>query len=231
VEDVGLEKPHLGPARLSWDLRNAEGLDVSPSTIKRLRRAVHQALFPPLSPHVWQFYERKHPHSLWHGDYLEKVTLTDLDQTAYQRTLLDDYSRGYVFCDLFLSPDVRTTIHALIAAMRQWQVIPKAVIFDNAPQFRGKLVSAFCKNLGIRLIHSAVRHPQANGKSVGAFKDDMKDFYRQYDEWRLEPLRRSCPAISITATMFEDTGLWQAVEEPGVSTFPLNRSPTPETRW
>jgi hypothetical protein len=33
-------------------------------------------------------------------------------------TLLDDYSRGYVFCALFLEPDVRTTIQALIAAMR-----------------------------------------------------------------------------------------------------------------
>jgi hypothetical protein len=57
---------------------------------------------------------------------MEKATLTDLDQTAYQLTLMDGYSRGYVFCDLSLSPDMRPTIRALIAAMRQWQVISRA---------------------------------------------------------------------------------------------------------
>ena len=81
---------------------------------------------PPTAPAVWRFYKRHHPHSLWHGDFLEKVILTDLDRTAYHFALLDDYSRGYVFCDLFLAPDQRTTITALIAAMRQWQVIPGA---------------------------------------------------------------------------------------------------------
>ncbi len=132
------EKPYLGPERTAWDLQNGEHLTVSPSTIKRLKRQRREALVPPRpSPPVWRFYERHHPHSLWHGDFLEKVTLTDLDRTAYQLALLDDYSRGYVFCDLFLTPDIRTTIRALIAAMRQWQVIPKAVVFDNGAPFKG----------------------------------------------------------------------------------------------
>ena len=143
---------------------------------------------------MWRFYERHHPHSLWHGDFLEKITLPDLDQTAYQLTLLDDYSRGYVFCDLFLTPDIRTTIRALIAAMRQWQVIPKAVVFDNGAPFKGKLLSAFCTQVGFRLIHAAVNHPQTNGKLERAFRDDMRDFYRQYDVWRLDPLRRDLSA-------------------------------------
>jgi hypothetical protein len=107
---------------------------------------------------------------------------------------MDDYSRGYVFCDLFLNPDMRTTVRALIAAMRQWRVIPHAVIFDNGAAFKGRLLVAFCQHVGIRLIHSAVYHPQTNGKLERAFRDDMKDFYRQYDEWTLEPLRRDLPA-------------------------------------
>jgi transposase InsO family protein len=187
------QKWHLGPERISWDLQNGEGIRISPSTIKRLTREIYDAEYPAPPPPQWRFYERKRPHSLWHGDFMEKVTLTDLNRTAYQLTLLDDYSRGYVFCDLFLYPDVRTTIHALIAAMRTAQVIPEAVVFDNAQQFRGNFASAFCKNLGIRLIHSTVRHPQTNGKLERAFRDDMKDFYRQYDQWILEPLRRDLP--------------------------------------
>ncbi len=53
---------------------------------------------------------------------------------------------------------------------------------------------AFCQHVGIRLIHAAVNHPQTNGKLERAFRDDMKDFYRQYDAWLLEPLRRALPA-------------------------------------
>ncbi len=181
-------KWHLGPERIAWDLQNGEHLTISPSTVKRLKRTIHEALYPPPPPPVWRFYERHHPHSLWHGGFLEKVPLTDLDRTAYQLTLMDDYSRGDVFCDLFLEPDMRTTVRALIAAMRQWQVVPKAVVFDNGAPFKGRLLVAFCKNLGIRLIHAAVNHPQTNGKLERAFRADMKDFYRQYDESILEPL-------------------------------------------
>jgi putative transposase len=189
-------RPHLGPERIRWDLQNHEQLAISTSTIKRIKRkryeALHPAPPPPPAP-VWRFYERRHPHRLWHGDFLEKVTLTDLDRTAYQLTLMDDYSRGYIFCDLFLDPDMRTTVRALIAAMRQWRVIPEAVVFDNGAPFKGRLLVAFCKHVGIRLIYSAVNHPQTNGKLERAFRDDMKDFYRQHDEWILAPLREELP--------------------------------------
>jgi hypothetical protein len=53
---------------------------------------------------------------------------------------------------------------------------------------------AFCQHVGIRLIHAAVNHPQTNGKLERAFRDDMKDFYRQYDAWSLGPLRSDLPA-------------------------------------
>jgi transposase InsO family protein len=187
------DKPYLGPERTAWDLQNSQQITISASTIKRMKRQRREALLPPRPQPNWRFYERHHPHSLWHGDFLEKVTLTDLDQTAYQFTLLDDYSRGYVFCDLFLYPDARTTIRSLIAAMRTWRAIPKAVVFDNGSPFKGRLLSAFCDQLGVRLIHASVHHPQTNGKLERAFRDDMRDFYQHYDAWLLERLRRDLP--------------------------------------
>jgi transposase InsO family protein len=173
------EKFYLGPDRMAWDLWNSKGIRVSPSTFKRRKKKWRGLvnLFPEQLPvPAWRFYERHHPHSLWHGDFLEKVTLSDTGQTAYHLALMDDYSRGYVFCDLFLNPDIRTTIRAIIAAMRQWQVIPKAIIFDNGSGFKGKLLSTFCERVGIRLIRSAVYHPQTNGKLERAYRDDMRDF-------------------------------------------------------
>jgi transposase InsO family protein len=185
-------RPHLGPERVVWDVQNGEQLAISTSTVKRLKRKIYDALHPaapPPPPPVWRFYERQHPHSLWHVDFMDKIMLTDTKEQAHQLTLQDDYSRGYVFCDLLLDHDQRTVIRALIAAMRQWQVIPSAMLSDNGSPFKGTLIQAFCRKLGIRLIRSAVRHPQTNGKLERAFQDDMRDFYQQYDEWLLDHLR------------------------------------------
>lgn len=197
VRNLIHEKFYLGPDRLAWDLWNSKGIHVSPSTFKRHKRkwleATANFFTPAPSTPAWRFYERHHPHSLWHGDFMEKITLSDTGQTAYHLALMDDYSRGYVFCDLLLTPDVRTTIHAIITAMRQWQVIPKAIIFDNGSGFKGNLLSAFCDRVGIRLIHTAVYHPQTNGKLERGFRDDMRDFYKQHTPWLFESLRRDLP--------------------------------------
>jgi transposase InsO family protein len=181
---------YLGPHRLAWDLQNQYGLRVSPSTVRRVKRAILRERYPPPAPAVWRFYERKHPHSLWHGDIFEKVTLTDEDRTAYQLTLMDDYSRAYVYCDLLREPTQLDTIRALIAAMRDYQTIPKAVVFDNGSQFKGQLLSAFCSNLGVRLTHSAVGHPQTNGKLERAFRDDRREYYDQFDDRFIDELRQ-----------------------------------------
>ncbi|HEY5177284.1 MAG TPA: DDE-type integrase/transposase/recombinase [Terriglobales bacterium] len=198
VSAIITEKSYLGPQRMAWDLQNGDQITISPSALKRMKRKRREALLPPRPPlPLWRFYQRHHTHSLWHGDFMEKVTLTDIDQTAYHLALQDDYSRGYVFCDLFLNPDARTTIRAMIAAMRTWRVIPKAVVFDNGSPFKGRLLSAFCDQLGIRLIHASVHHPQTNGKLERAFRDDMRDFYRRYDEWLFDDLRKDLPAQNL----------------------------------
>jgi transposase InsO family protein len=187
-------KPELGPERLAWELQHVAHMPISPATIKRMKHARQQVQTPPRPRPQWRFYERHHPHSLWHGDCLEKVFDQATGRQLYQMTLLDDYSRGYVFCDLFDHIDPRTTIVTLCAAMRQWQVIPKGVVFDQGGAFRGKLLEAFCRNLGIRLIHASPQHPQTNGKLERAFRDDMPEFYRHQPVWECEALRRALPA-------------------------------------
>ena len=47
--------------------------------------------------------------------------------------------------------------------------------------------------MGVRLIHTTVHHPQTNGKLERAFRDDMREFYRLYDTWVLERLRKDLP--------------------------------------
>jgi hypothetical protein len=77
--------------------------------------------------------------------------------------------------------------------MRQYQTIPKALLFDNGRCFRGNLITAFCRHLGINLIHTSIQHPQTNGKLERAFRDDMREFYKQFDVWRLWELQQQFP--------------------------------------
>lgn len=180
----------LGGERLAWDLQNQYGIRISPSTAKRIKQSILREFNPPSPKPNWHFYQRNHSHRLWHGDLMEKVTLTDEDRTAFQLTLLDDYSRAYVFCDLFREVTVNTTIRAMIAAMRKYQTIPQAVVFDNGSFFKGKLLQEFCRRLNIRLIHTSVHHPQTNGKLERAFRDDMNEFYKRFDRWEFHPLKK-----------------------------------------
>lgn len=193
IRDRVKEKMYLGPYRLTWDIQNRDRIRVSPSTIKRVKTSILEEMNPKPHKPIWKFYERKHPHSLWHGDFLEKVVLTRGGKTAYQFTLLDDYSRAYVYCGLFTDADEVNVVRAIITAMRQYHTIPKALLFDNGRCFRGNLITAFCRHLGINLIHTSVQHPQTNGKLERAFRDDMREFYKQFDVWRLWQLQQQLP--------------------------------------
>jgi hypothetical protein len=107
-------RPHLGPEHVVWDLQNHEQLTISTSMVKRLKRKIHDALQPAppqLPAPVRRFYERRHPHSLYYGNYLKKTLADGRNQTAFQLILQDDSSRGYVFCDPSLKQDVYTTHH------------------------------------------------------------------------------------------------------------------------
>jgi transposase InsO family protein len=193
IRDRAKEKMYLGPYRLAWDIQNQDHVTVSPSTIKRVKTSILEEMNPKPPKPVWKFYERKHPHSLWHGDFLEKVVLTRGGKTAYQFTLLDDYSRAYVYCGLFTDPDEVNVVRAVIAAMREYQTIPKGLLFDNGRCFRGNLLTTLCQHLGINIIHTSVRHPQTNGKLERAFRDDMREFYKQFDVWKLCELQQHLP--------------------------------------
>jgi hypothetical protein len=80
-------KLYLGPMRIAWDLGNQHHLQISPYTIGWMKKAMPAEMNLQPGPVVWRWYERKHPHSLWHGDSMEKVTLTYEDRTAAAKVL------------------------------------------------------------------------------------------------------------------------------------------------
>ena len=73
-------------------------------------------------------------------------------------------------------------------------VIPKGVVVDQSGAWRGQLLEACWRHLGIRLIHASPQHPQTNGKLERAFRDDRPEFYRHQPGWELAALRQALPA-------------------------------------
>ncbi len=189
VQQFMQSRTHLGALRLSWDVTNILKIPISAATVLRWRREIDRFVEVKVN---WQFYERQHPHSLWHGDVLKLWYLPN-GKFVGQMAFMDDYSRGYVACEVTMVPTTHFTIQCLIQAMRQWQVIPKAILVDNGSEFKGFLLKGFCENLGIRLIHIRAYHPQTNGKLERAFRDDRRDFYGMRKRWSVDALKKDLP--------------------------------------
>ncbi|MFP5260353.1 MAG: hypothetical protein ACLGJB_00425 [Blastocatellia bacterium] len=118
------------PLSFGVGIQNQHRMRIGLSTVKRVEGRILEDMNPKPAKPVWQFYERGHPHILWHGDSIEKIVLTRDGKTAYQFTLLDDYSRAYVHCSPSTEPDEVNVVGG-IAAVREHQAIPKALLFDN----------------------------------------------------------------------------------------------------
>lgn len=181
---------HLGSYRTCWDVMNLYNIQCSPMSMRRWRE-----VFRPIKHKekpIWIFYERKHPHSLWHGDFLA----IDRDKNGYffyQFALLDDYSRAYVGCGIFDFICFEEVLKVLIAAIRKWKVIPKMILVDNDRCFHSRPFRSFCDHLGIQLIHSMPYHPQTNGKIERAHRDDLQDFYTFHRGETIEQLCKKLP--------------------------------------
>ena len=191
IKQVMATKNHLGALRLSWDIANMFKIPISASTVLRLRHAM--APKPSIEIIRWRFFERKHPHSLWHGDIMKFEQSPPWNPQLRQFTLLDDYSRAYIFCALTTHNTMCYTIQCLINAIRQWKIIPKALLFDNGAEFKGNLLSTFCTQLGITIIYATPYHPQTNGKLERAFRDDRRDFYARRAAYSIESLQNTLP--------------------------------------
>jgi hypothetical protein len=114
-QDTGTVSPQgqaslgTGARRLGFtELRTASDQHIHDQAPQAQDARCPASALPTPPPPMWRFYERHHPHSLWHADFMDKITLTDTKEQVHQLTLQDDYSRGYVFCDLALDHDQRT---------------------------------------------------------------------------------------------------------------------------
>ncbi|GMH25258.1 hypothetical protein Nepgr_027101 [Nepenthes gracilis] len=66
------------------------------------------------------------------------------------------------------APLAKITEHNALEFLRQSIVcrfgVPEVVVTDNGTQFLGKRFTKYCTSLGIKLVHTSVAYPQANGQ-------------------------------------------------------------------
>ncbi|GMH19405.1 hypothetical protein Nepgr_021246 [Nepenthes gracilis] len=66
------------------------------------------------------------------------------------------------------APLAKITEHNALEFLRQSIVcrfgVPEVVVTDNGTQFSGKRFTKYCTSLGIKLVHTSVAYPQANGQ-------------------------------------------------------------------
>lgn len=172
---------------LSYQLHNERNIFLSPSSIWRYFYSKKEKEIP------LQFYEMKKPHSMWHGDVMEKK-LAD-GKTIYQCTIEDDYSRGYAGV-IAEYKDARIVIHALINAIIRWKCIPACFHYDNGSEVKSGLTQLFLKNLSkvcgkeIKFIPTLVENPKGNGKKERAHRDDKRDFWNKLEISDLAGIRK-----------------------------------------
>lgn len=175
--------PKWGCFVISFQLANEEGIFMSGMSVWRILNPDHKP------PRKFKFYEISKPHGMWHGDVMIGRRLPD-DTFFYQLSWQDDYSRGYVACEISASKNSVLVIRGLIEAILNCKVIPALAHYDNGSEGKCKIVDVFCEALGIKLIHSTVNQPNTNGKKERAHRDDKRDFWSEIKSTNINYIKK-----------------------------------------
>lgn len=175
--------PKWGCFVLSFQLANEECIYMSHMSVWRILHPNRKL------PRNWNFYEMSKPHSMWHGDVMTGKRLDD-GTILYQLSWEDDYSRGYVACEIGTSKTSILVIKGLIEAIMGYETLPSIIHYDNGSEGKCKIVKVFCEALEIKSIHSTVNQPNTNGKKERAHRDDKRDFWGELKSQNIDYIKK-----------------------------------------
>lgn len=162
--------PHWGPYKLGQYLSRLKNLSGVPShtTIARvLKRNGCQVIRNNASAPASIRFERAQPNSLWQMDF--KGSFMTKSRRCYPLTILDDHSRYSLGIRACYDETKNTVKDQLIEVFRAYG-LPDQINVDNGNPWGAADLESYTSftvwllKQGIRLTHSAPRHPQTNGK-------------------------------------------------------------------
>lgn len=138
---------------------------VSPTTVTRLYRDAGLERGTRPDGHTRLRWQAEHAGALWHGDVCHGPALRIGGSTRPLRIhgLLDDASRYVVALEARHAEREADMLDVLLAALRRHGA-PDGLYLDNGSTYSGDGLRLCCERLGVTLIHSRPRDPQARGK-------------------------------------------------------------------
>jgi len=138
----------------------------------------------------WVRYERKHPNSLWHGDWFE---FREKQIILYE----DDASRLITGFGEFSNATTENSLRVFDEAATNWGY-PKQLMTDHGCQFCAvddwqSSFGNYLESKGVEHIMARVKHPQSNGKlerlvftmkGLIEWKGSLEEAVRFYNEKR-----------------------------------------------
>jgi transposase InsO family protein len=138
---------------------------VSPTTVTRLYRDAGLERGTRPDGHTRLRWQAEHAGALWHGDVCHGPALRIGGTTRPLRIhgLLDDASRYMVALEARHTERETDMLDLFLAALRRHGA-PDGIYLDNGSTYNGDSLRLCCERLGVTLIHSRPRDPQARGK-------------------------------------------------------------------
>jgi len=162
--------------KLAYDLRRKNIAHVSPSSVYRVLKEANliAAYNPPKKPVQKREIKADGPNQVWRIDI---TYIPVAGGYGYLISVLDSYSRYIVNAELratMTTGDVKKTVDGALA--KEGLITSKdkpLLVSDNGTQLVSKSFKKFLKDLGIRHIRTAYRHPESNGR-IEVFHKTLK---------------------------------------------------------
>lgn len=212
---VRAEHPAWGGRKIKAWLERRGLTAPSPSTITAILERNGLLDAPCDRPQrTWQRFEAAAPNDLWQLDFKGVVRLGAGE--AFPLSVLDDHSRFAV--GLFACPDQKqATVQAHVTSLFRRYGLPRRILTDNGPpwgpsrQYGITAFEAWLIQLGIRVSHGRIYHPQTQGKVErfhgtlaaevlrGPQRLDQAACQQAFDHWRdCYNLERPHDALDLT---------------------------------
>lgn len=162
--------------KLAYELRRKNIVSVSPSSVYRVLKDANliATYNPPKKPLKKHEIKADGPNQVWRTD-ITYIPLTN--GHGYLISVLDSYSRYIIHAELLPTMTTRDVKKILDKALAKAALITSknkpVLVSDNGTQLVSKSFKKFLKDLGIKHIRTAYRHPESNGR-IEVFHKTLK---------------------------------------------------------
>ena len=195
VVEVALEYPQLSPRELSCKMIDTRKVFISESSVYRILKAQGLITSPThiLMAAGNEFSQKpSFVHELWQTDFTYFKILGW--GWYYLSTILDDYSRFIVHCELCKTMQAQDVQRCVERALQQTGLSKKArpkLLSDNgACYIAADLKEYLEKELNIKQIHGRPLHPQTQGK-IERYHRSMKNVVKLDNYYSPEQLKKA----------------------------------------